>query len=123
VPSRPPNLQKQEALSGFYRRNPAVIVCQDDPSELEAVADELRRFDAALVVERSPGPLSEVLGRPSVTVIDRYFDIRLQATEPPAKTVLTAVERSELRCEECPQAADELRSPWAEVAKELASQG
>lgn len=111
------HLRGNPALRRFYGRSPVVVACTDDAEELEALVAELGRLGAELVVEREPGPLSAVLGRPSVTVCDRYLDVQLHVPRPPSATVLSTVLRSQVRCEECPQAADELRNPWAEVGR------
>lgn len=111
------NLRSLPALRRFYGRSPAVVVCQDDPAEMEAIRGEVEALHSDMVVEREPGPLSAALGRPSVTVCDRYLDVSLHAERPSTGAVLAALQRAEFRCEECPQAADELRSPWAEVAR------
>lgn len=90
-------------------------MCQDDPSELEAAVGRLGPLNTELVVEQRPGPLSALLGRPSLTVCDRYLDVGLHAETAPVAKVLQVVLGFETRCEECPQAADELRSPWAQL--------
>ncbi len=83
---------------------PGVLVLMDDPSDYEAVRDELAELGAELVVESSPGPLSERLGRPSVTVCDRYLDVELVDERPDPADVVESVRAAEWRCEECPQA-------------------
>ena len=85
-------------------RRPAVIVLMQDPSPYEAVGDELDDLRAELVVERTPGPLSERLGRPSVTVCDRYLDVELAEERPDPEEVVETVRAAEWRCEECTQA-------------------
>ncbi len=108
----PKDLRGTPALRGAYGRKHVVIVCQDDPSDFEAAADQLAAMNAVLVVEREPGPLSARLGRPSVTACDRYLDVGLCADEASVARVVEALRGFDMRCEECPQAADEVGSPW-----------
>ncbi len=119
----PADLRGHPALRRFYGRSPAVVVCDDDPGELAGIGEELARLGAGLVIESEAGPLSAVLGRPSVTVCDRYLDVQMHIPDATPRTVLSTVLRSQVRCEECPQAADELRSPWAEVARDGSGAG
>lgn len=91
------------ALRALRGHHPAVVVCLDDPSAFEAREDELEDLDARLVVEREPGPLSERLGRPSVTVSDRYLEVALHAEALAAEEAVRTVRLLEIRCEECPQ--------------------
>jgi hypothetical protein len=86
------------ALRPLRGHHPAVVVCLDDPAAFESRRDELAALDAKLVVEREPGELSARLGRPSVTVGDRYLEIALQRPDAAPDEVLDTV-----RCEECPQ--------------------
>lgn len=90
------------------RRN-VVIACLDDPAEYESARPALSALDAELIVERRPGALSGLLGRPSVTVCDRFLDVRLQAERPTLAAVLDELHLIEYSCPECPQAADEGR--------------
>ena len=110
--SIPKSLRGTPALRSMYGRKHVVIVCDDDPSVFEAAADELRAMNAALVVEREPGPLSALLGRPSITACDRYLDVGLRAEQAEVARVVEALRGFDMRCEECPQAADEVGSPW-----------
>ena len=110
--SIPKSLRGTPALRPVYGRKHVVIVCDEDPSEFEAAAGRLRAMNAALVVEREPGPLSAVLGRPSVTACDRYLDVGLRAERAEVSRVIEALRGFDMRCEECPQAADEVGSPW-----------
>ena len=110
--SIPKSLRGTRALRPMYGRKHVVIVCDEDPSTFEAAADQLRAMNAALVVEREPGPLSDVLGRPSVTACDRYLDVGLRAERAEVSRVIEALRGFDMRCEECPQAADEVGSPW-----------
>jgi len=88
------------ALRALRGRHPAVVVCLDDPAAFEERIDELEGLDAKLVVERAPGPLSARLGRPSVTVSDRYLEVALRGARrtrgrrqdrPPARDRLRGV--------------------------------
>ncbi|HYE78525.1 MAG TPA: hypothetical protein VEI97_11105 [bacterium] len=108
------------ALRQHYGRRHVIVVCQDDPSELEAIAPQIGDLHAALVVEREPGPLSALLGRPSVTACDSFLDIAYHGERLAPARALDMVRGFEWRCEECPQAADELGSPWARYAMERA---
>jgi hypothetical protein len=98
------HLRDIPALRPLRGRHPAVVVCLDDPAPYEARAGELAALDATLVVERDAGDLSARLGRPSVTVSDRYLDVALHAELPEPEEVVKLVRWLELRCEECPQA-------------------
>jgi hypothetical protein len=89
--------------------HPAVVVCLDDPTPYEQLDGALARLDAKLVVEREPGALSERLGRPSVTVCDRYLEVALHAAQVAPDDVLTTVAWLEMRCEECPQSSVDMR--------------
>jgi hypothetical protein len=91
------------ALRRLRGRHPAVVVCLDDPAMYEQRREELTRLDAELVIEHEPGPLSARLGRPSVTVCDRYLEVALHAEHVPVDEVISMVRWLEMRCEECPQ--------------------
>ncbi len=91
------------ALRPLRGRHPAVIVCLDDPAPFEARRAELTALDAKLVVEREPGALSARLGRPSVTVADRYLEVALHGADLAPDDVVKNVRWLEIRCEECPQ--------------------
>ena len=87
------------------QRRHAVVVCLDDPGEYEAARRKLGERGAELVVERTHGPLSAALGRPSVTVADRFGSVALADEHPPLTRVLAVLEGFELACPECgPQA-------------------
>ena len=87
------------------QRRHAVVVCLDDPAEYEAAQPKLAERRAELVVERLPGPLSAALGRPSVTVVDRFGSVALGEEHPPLARVLAVLDGFELACPECgPQA-------------------
>jgi len=91
------------ALRSLRGRHPAVVVCLDDPASYEQRRQELARLDAVLVVEDEPGPLSARLGRPSVTVCDRYLEVALHGAHVAPDEAITLVRWLEMRCEECPQ--------------------
>lgn len=100
------------ALRPLRGRHPAVVVCLDDPAPYEQRRDELARLDARLIVERAAGELSARLGRPSVTVTDRFLDIALRGEGPgdvPPQAVCAEVRLLEIRCEECPQSGVDMR--------------
>ena len=106
------SLRGTPSLRSVYGRKHVVIVCDDDGSAFEDAEDQLAAMNSALVVEREPGPLSAVLGRPSVTACDRYLDVGLRAAEAEVGRVIEALRGFDMPCEECPQAADEVDSPW-----------
>jgi hypothetical protein len=97
------------ALRPLRGHHPAVVVCLDDPAPYEAHADELAGMDATLVVERDAGDLSARLGRPSVTVSDRYLEVALHGKQISPDEVLKTVRWLEMRCEECPQSGVDMR--------------
>ncbi len=78
-----------------------MLVGRDDPQEYEALHLRLADLDTELIVERGPGVLTSALGRPSVTVIDRYGTIGLQEEHPSIDQVLTQLEAFEMFCSEC----------------------
>ena len=91
------------ALRPLRGHRPAVVVCLDDPAPFEDRGDELAALGAQLVVEREPGELSARLGRPSVTVADRYLEVELHAEHVAPEDAVKTVRWLEIRCEECPQ--------------------
>ena len=91
------------ALRPLRGHHPAVVVCLDDPAAFESRRDELAGLDAKLIVEREPGELSARLGRPSVTVGDRYLEVALHRADVGADEAVETVRWLETRCEECPQ--------------------
>ena len=93
------------ALRPLRGHHPAVVVCLDDPAPYEQRREELAALDAKLVVEREPGELSARLGRPSVTVADRYLEVALHGADVDPDDVVKNVRWLEIRCEECPQSA------------------
>ncbi|HTN24317.1 MAG TPA: hypothetical protein VL120_10050 [Solirubrobacteraceae bacterium] len=99
----PTHLRGIAALRPLRGRHPAVVVCLDDPAHFEARAAELAALDGRLVVEREPGDLSARLGRPSVTVCDRFLEIELHAAHISPEEAVKTVRWLESRCEECPQ--------------------
>ncbi len=109
--SVPKNLRGNSALRHVYGRKHVVIVC-GDPSAFEAAAEGLAAVNATLVVEPEAGPLSRLLGYPSVTACDRYLDVGLHSADAEVSRVIEAVRGFDMRCEECPQAADEVGNPW-----------
>ncbi len=115
--SVPDNLRGKPALRHLYGRRHVVIVCDDDASDFEAAADQLAAVNAKLVVEGQPGPLSALLGRPSVTACDRYLDVGLHSEHADVGRVIEALRGFDMRCEECPQAADEVGSPWLDARR------
>ena len=103
------NLRDVPALWPLRGRRLAVVACLDDPAPLEARRSELAAHDAELVVEGTPGELSARLGRPSVTVCDRWLEVVEHATSLDPDAVLARVRLLDSSCEECPQAGVE----WA----------
>ena len=97
------HLRDIPSLRPLRGRRPAVVVCADDPTRYEEHRAELAALDAELIVERQPGPLSQKLGRPSVTVTDRFLDVALRGEELAVEEILKMVQWLEIRCEECPQ--------------------
>lgn len=97
----PANVRSIPALWHLRQLRNAVIVCRDDPREYEVLRGRLPDLEAELVVEQDPGALSEALGRPSVTVIDRYGTIGLKEEHPSVERVLTQLEAFEMFCSEC----------------------
>jgi hypothetical protein len=106
------NLRGIPALRPLRGHHPAVVVCLDDPSAYEERRDELAALDATLVVEPEPGELSARLGRPSVTVCDRYLEVALHAEHVAPDEAVTTVRWLEMRCEECPQSSVDM-APYA----------
>jgi hypothetical protein len=83
----------------------AVIVCVDDPAAYEAARDVFADLRAELVVESEPGPLLRALGRPSVTVADRFGSIGFRSAQVEIARIMQELEGFELACPECgPQA-------------------
>jgi hypothetical protein len=97
------NLRGIPALRPLRGHHPAVVVCLDDPAPFESRRRELADLDAELIVEREPGELSARLGRPSVTVGDRYLEVALHGPQIDPDTAVDTVRWLEIRCEECPQ--------------------
>jgi hypothetical protein len=91
------------ALRPLRGRHPAVVVCLDDPKPFEDRDGELAALGARLIVERVPGELSARLGRPSVTVADRFLEVELHGEHVDPEDAVKAVRWLEMRCEECPQ--------------------
>lgn len=99
----PEHLRHIPSLRFLRGRQPAVVVCLDDPAAYESRRDELCTLDAHLVVEREPGELSARLGRPSVTVCDRFLEVALHDADIDPEEAVKTVRWLEMRCEECPQ--------------------
>ncbi|HSK16164.1 MAG TPA: hypothetical protein VK915_08345 [Gaiellaceae bacterium] len=89
------------ALWPFRQRRHVVVVCLDDPAGLLAARAEIEARGAALVVEARAGPLSAALGRPSLTVADRFGTVTLCAPAASAAEVLAELDAFELSCPEC----------------------
>lgn len=100
------------ALRPLRGRHPAVVVCRDDPNAYEALRSEFEALDARLIVEREPGPLSQRLGRPSVTVTDRLLDVALRGEDVAPEEAAKTVRWLEMRCEECPQSGVDMHCDW-----------
>jgi hypothetical protein len=99
------DLRDVEILRPLRGRRLAVVACVDDAAALEALRPALAELEAELVVELEPGRLSARLGRPSVTVCDRWLEV---VARDPAD-VLAELRHAACCCEECPQAGVE----WA----------
>jgi hypothetical protein len=81
----------------------------DDPRDYAAGRRAFAEMRAELVIEQSPGPLSRVLGRPSITVADRFGSIGFLAARTTLDRVLRELKGFELACPECgPQAWGDL---------------
>jgi len=94
-----------EALWPFRQRRHVVVACLDNPAELETARAQLDELGAEVVVERAPGPLSEMLGRPSVTVASRFGRVAWCGDRVDLQRILLELETFELACPECgPQA-------------------
>ena len=98
-----PDLRAVPELWHLRQRRHSVIACLDDATEYEAARHALEALDTELIVEREPGPLSRRLGRPSVTVCDRYLEVGLRDERPPVERVLAEIRLYEVSCPECPQ--------------------
>ncbi len=93
------------ALWPLRQRRHVVIVCLQDSRVYEDARREIEARGAELVVEREPGPLSAVLGRPAVVVADRFGTVGFRGERPAVGRVLAELEAFELACPECgPQA-------------------
>ena len=97
------HLRAIPALMPLRGRHPAIVVCLDDATPYEERREEIVALDAKLVVEGEPGDLSARLGRPSVTVCDRYLEVALHAEHVEPDEAIKLVRWLEMRCEECPQ--------------------
>jgi hypothetical protein len=97
------HLRDIPSLRPLRGRHPVVVVCLDDSTDYELCRDELEDLDARLVVEHEPGLLSARLGRPSVTVCDRFLGVALHDEDVAPEEAVKLVRWLEMRCEECPQ--------------------
>jgi hypothetical protein len=79
----------------------AVLARVADPRSIEALRPALADLEAELAIEREPGPLSARLGRPSVTVCDRWLEV--VARDP--TDVVAEARHAACGCEECSQAS------------------
>jgi|GEM_PF-3602841 len=110
------HLRSIPSLRPLRGHHPAVVVCLDDPAAYEALAGDLVALEGRLIVEREPGELSAQLGRPSVTVCDRFLGIELHGEDVSPEDVLKTVRLLEMRCDECPQSGVDMHqsaSDWA----------
>jgi len=99
------NVRDLPALWPYRQRRHLVVACVDDAGSLETLRPRIEGLGATLVVEREPGPLSARLGRPSITVADRFGTIGVTAPQVPSERILAELEAFELSCPECgPQA-------------------
>ena len=100
-----PDVRSLESLWPLRQRRHVVVACLNDPAPLEAAREQLEDLRADLVVELEPGPLSEALGRPSVTVASRFGRVAWSGEQADVARVLLELETFELACPECgPQA-------------------
>ena len=95
------NVRSLEALWPLRQRRHAVIACVDDAAPLEEIRPALRDLRCELVVETDAGPLSAALGRPSVTVANRFGTVFWKGDSIDAPRVLEQLEAFELSCPEC----------------------
>ncbi len=99
------NVRSLAPLWPLRQRRHVVIVCRDDAGDYEAAREDFAARNAELVIEPSSGPLSRALGRPSVTVADRYGSIGFRAPGATVDRIVRELEGFELACPECgPQA-------------------
>jgi hypothetical protein len=89
------------ALWPFRQRRHVVIVCINDPAEFVGARPQFAKMNAELLIEETVGPLSRALGRPSVTVADRFGSIGFRAVYAPIDRILRELESFELACPEC----------------------
>jgi hypothetical protein len=99
------NVRDLPLLWPYRQRRHIVVACVEDARSLDTLQSQIERLGGVLVVEKEPGPLSRRLGRPSVTVADRFGTVGLKAVEIAPERILAELEAFELSCPECgPQA-------------------
>lgn len=99
------NVRDLPVLWPYRQRRHLVVACMDDARSLEVLRPRIEELGGVLVVEHEPGPLSGRLGRPSVTVADRFGTVAVSAARVPSERILAELEAFELSCPECgPQA-------------------
>jgi hypothetical protein len=105
VDSTPANVRSLAPLWHLRQRRHVVVACLDDAHALEGARAAIRERGGELVVEHEPGPLSAALGRPSVTVADRFGTVGWHGADASAERVLDELLAFQLSCPECgPQA-------------------
>jgi hypothetical protein len=93
------------ALWPLRQRRHAVVLCGVDRAPFDRCAAELAALAATLVVADEDAALAAALGRPSVTVADRFGTVGLHEREASVERVLAELESFALACPECgPQA-------------------
>lgn len=99
------DIRSLEPLWRLRQRRHVVVVCGVDPGPYAVLAEEMSGLGAELVLETGAGPLGDALGRPSVTVADRFGTVGLHAQTTEPRQVLAVLESFALACPECgPQA-------------------
>lgn len=99
------NVRDLPILWPYRQRRHLVVACVDDSGSLEPLRPQIEGLGGALVIEREPGQLSARLGRPSVTVADRFGTVAVSAARVPSQRILAELDAFELSCPECgPQA-------------------
>jgi hypothetical protein len=99
------NVRDLPVLWPYRQRRHLVVACVDEPGSLDGLRARIEALGGTLLVEREAGPLSARLGRPSVTVVDRFGTVGATAAQVSAERILAELEAFELSCPECgPQA-------------------